>query len=99
MPNTLIVVVTSTINGFGIQKNLPPLQLIGILLLVFLAAVAAGALLSMGVDQFGFKPFRGHSRLAPLIATLGLSFILFQGGLVWRTVLHSWVLGRRRRGA
>src|ERR1051325_6130830 len=90
------VVVTSTLNGFGIQKNLPPLQLIGILLLVFLAAVAAGALLSMGVDQFGFKPFRGHSRLAPLIATLGLSFILFQGALVWRTFQGSWIPGEHR---
>ncbi|HLO28208.1 MAG TPA: hypothetical protein VK249_03680 [Anaerolineales bacterium] len=90
------VVVTSTINGFGIQRNLPALQLIGILLLVFLAAIAAGALLSMGVDQFGFKPFRGHSRLAPLIATLGLSFILFQGALVWRTFQHSWIPGEHR---
>src|SRR5512138_994623 len=50
------VVVTSLINGLGIQRNLPPLQLAGILLLIFIAAVSAGALLSMGVDQLGFKP-------------------------------------------
>lgn len=90
------VVVTSLINGFGIQRSLPPLQLAGILLLVFLAAVLGGALLSMGVDQLGFKPFRGHSRLAPLISTLGLSFILFQGALVWRTFQHSWIPGEHR---
>jgi len=50
----------------------------------------------MGVEQFGFKPFRGHSRLAPLIATLGLSFILYQGALVWRTFQGSWIPGEHR---
>ncbi len=90
------VVVTSLVNGFAISRDWPAPQLIGALVLLAIGATVAGALLSMGVDQFGFKPFRGSSRLAPLIATLGLSFILFQGALVWRTFQHSWIPGEHR---
>ena len=88
--------VTSIINLIGIQQNWPPLQIaVGLLLVLFLAMML-GALLSMGVERFAFAPFRGSSRLAPLIATLGLSFILFQGALVWRTFQGSWIPGEHR---
>jgi branched-subunit amino acid ABC-type transport system permease component len=88
--------VTSTVNAIGITQQWPPLQLILALTLLLLAAIGAGALLSVGVEQLGFKPFRGYSRLAPLIATLGLSFILYQGALVWRTFQGSWIPGEHR---
>ncbi|MEP7134561.1 MAG: ABC transporter permease [Chloroflexota bacterium] len=88
--------VTSMVNIIGITQKWQPLQLIGALTLVLFASAGVGALLSMGVEQLGFKPFRGHSRLAPLIATLGLSFILYQGALVWRTFQHSWIPGEHR---
>lgn len=90
------VIVTSLVNGIGIERNWPALKLIGALILVFGVAASAGALLSMGVERLAFKPFRGRSRLAPLIATLGLSFILFQGALVWRTFQASWIPGEHR---
>jgi len=90
------VVVTTLIRGMGIQRSWTPLQLVGVLLIVFFAAILAGAFLSMGVEQLGFKPFRGASRFAPVIATLGLSFILFQGALVWRTLQPSWIPGEHR---
>ncbi len=88
--------VTSIINAVGINRNWPEAPLVGSLLLVLLAAVLLAALLSMGVDLFGFKPFRNSSQLAPLIATLGLSFILFQVALVWRTFQASWIPGEHR---
>ena len=88
--------VTSIINIIGIKQNWPPLQITGGLAFVLLAAMSLGALLSVGVERLAFTPFRGHSRLAPLIATLGLSFILFQGALVWRTFQGSWIPGEHR---
>jgi branched-chain amino acid transport system permease protein len=88
--------VTSTINIIGIKQNWPPLQIAGGLIFVLLAAMGLGALLSVGVERLAFAPFRGHSRLAPLIATLGLSFILFQGALIWRTFQGSWIPGEHR---
>jgi len=90
------VVVTTFVRGFGIQRNWSPLQLIGSLVLVLCVAILAGALLSVFVEQLAFKPFRGRSRFAPVIATLGLSFILFQGALVWRTLQPSWIPGEHR---
>src|SRR6266487_882494 len=90
------VVVTTFVRGFGIQRNWSPLQLIGSLVLVFCIAILAGAILSVGVEELGFRPFRGHSRFAPVIATLALSFILFQGALVWRTLQPSWIPGEHR---
>ncbi len=88
--------VTSIINIIGIKQNWPPLQIAIGLVLVLCAAMGLGALLSVGIERLAFAPFRGHSRLAPLIATLGLSFILFQGALVWRTFQGSWIVGEHR---
>ena len=90
------VVVTTFVRDIGIQRNWSPPVLIGSLLIVFCLAVLAGALLSVGVEEFGFRPFRGSSRFAPVIATLALSFILFQGALVWRTLQPSWIPGEHR---
>ena len=90
------VVVTTLVRDFGIERNWSPLQLIGALGLVFCGAALAGALLSVAVEELGFRPFRGHSRFSPVIATLGLSFILFQGALVWRTLQPSWIPGEHR---
>jgi branched-chain amino acid transport system permease protein len=88
--------VTSLVRDIGMQRSWSPVLLIGSLFLVFCAAVLAGTLLSVGVEELGFRPFRGHSRFAPVIATLGLSFILFQAALVWRTFQPSWVPGNHR---
>lgn len=88
--------VTSLINTIGVTLDWPVPQRIGVLLLALIAAAALGAALSMGIERLAFRPFRGHSRLAPLIATLGLSFILFQAALVWRTFQGSWIPGEHR---
>ncbi len=88
--------VTTLINSLGAQRNWPPLLLVGALALTLGAAALFGALLSIGVERLAFKPFRGRSRLAPLIATLGISFILFQAALVWRTFQPSWIPGEHR---
>jgi len=90
------VFVTSFVNLIGIQRNWPLSQLVPSLIVTFVGVISFGALLSMGVNQLGFKPFRRRSRLAPLIATLGLSFILYQFALVWRTLQASWIPGEHR---
>jgi ABC-type branched-subunit amino acid transport system permease subunit len=90
------VVVTTLVRDIGIQRSWSPPALIGALFIVFCVAILAGALLSVGVQELGFRPFRGSSRFAPVIATLALSFILFQGALVWRTLQPSWIPGEHR---
>ena len=85
------VVVTTLVRALDLQPNSPPLVLIGGLGLVLIVAMIFAAGLNVAIERLAFKPFRNRSRLAPLIATLGLSFILFQGALVWRTLQPSWV--------
>src|SRR5579859_952201 len=88
--------VTTTINVIGLQANWPPLLIAAVLAGVLLFAILFGMLLSAGIEWAAFRPFRGRSQLAPLIATLGLSFILYQVGLVWRTFQASYIPGEHR---
>lgn len=90
------VLVVTLLSGLGARRDWPPLMLLGALLLALIAAMSFGALLSVAIERAAFKPFRARSRLAPLIATLGISFILYQGALIWRTLLPSWVPGDHR---
>ncbi len=55
-----------------------------------------GAIMSAAVEFFGFRLFRGQSRLAPIIATLGISYILYQFALVWRQLLPSFDMWEHR---
>jgi branched-chain amino acid transport system permease protein len=88
--------VTSMINIIGLNMNWPVSSRILILAGVLISAILVGALLSVGVEELAFRPFRGRSKLAPLIASLGLSFILYQAALVWRTFQKSFIRGEHR---
>jgi branched-chain amino acid transport system permease protein len=89
-------VLTTVLISIGVQATWPPLLLIGVLALALLSAIALGAGLNISIERLAFKPFRGRSKLAPLIATLGLSFILYQVSLVMRTLQGSWIPGEHR---
>ncbi len=88
--------VTSLINIIGLNLDWPASSRLLILGGVLLAAIVFGAILSLGVEVLAFRPFRGRSKLAPLIASLGISFILYQGALVWRTYQKSFIRGEHR---
>jgi branched-chain amino acid transport system permease protein len=90
------VLVTQLILALEITAASPPPVLLGALLLVLGVAAAFGLTLNLGIERLAFWPFRGRSRLAPLIATLGFSFILYQGALVWRYLLPNWIPGEHR---
>ncbi|HEY9152515.1 MAG TPA: branched-chain amino acid ABC transporter permease, partial [Anaerolineales bacterium] len=92
----ITVFVTSAINIIGLNLDWTAPTRVLTLGLVFVGAVAIGALLSVIVEALAFRPFRGRSKLAPLIASLGLSFILYQGSLVWRTFQRSFIRGEHR---
>ncbi len=88
--------VTSTINIIGLNLDWPAGTRVLILAGILLGSILVGSLLSLGVEELAFRPFRGRSKLAPLIASLGLSFILYQGALVWRTFQKSFIRGEHR---
>src|ERR1700742_2171806 len=40
--------------------------------------VAVGALLGLVIERFGLRPLQGYAHIAPLLATIGISFVLDQ---------------------
>jgi branched-chain amino acid transport system permease protein len=90
------VVAASVVAALGIQPDSPPPVLLGALAITALTAMSFAAGLNAVIDRLAFRPFRGHSRLAPLIATLGLSFVLYQVALLWRYLLPNWIPGEHR---
>jgi branched-chain amino acid transport system permease protein len=67
--------VTSDSTGFAI---------LGILLLALVAAMAFSAFVNYGIDRIAYKRLRNAPRLAPLIAAIGMSFILQNIGIYWK---------------
>ncbi len=66
------------------------------LLAVLLICGMVGAGTGLIIEQIGFRPFRGASRLAPLMATLGISFMLYQAALFVRTLTNAVIPGEHR---
>lgn len=80
------VLVATLVGALGLRAGGPAAATTGGLLLALGGAMLFGALLNVGVERLAFRPFRGRSRLAPLVAGIGLSFILFQVALIWRVI-------------
>ena len=71
-------------------------------LLVFLVAMAACALLGFVIERFAYRPLRNRPRLATLITAIGISFLLEYGfqlpslqsqGRTFEEVLRGWGWG------
>ncbi|MBV9356190.1 MAG: hypothetical protein JO023_11760, partial [Chloroflexi bacterium] len=78
------VVVSSLAAAFGLTAASPLPARLGALLLLAVVGALVGGLLNMGVERLAFRPFRrARDRQGPLVATVGLSFVLFQAGLWW----------------
>jgi len=59
--------------GFVVQTKLGlPLPL------TFVVVIAVGALLGLVIERFGLRPLQGYAHIAPLLATIGISFVLDQ---------------------
>jgi branched-chain amino acid transport system permease protein len=81
------LVVTTVITSIGLREGAPFWVVAGGLALALGAAMTFAVLLNVAVERAAFRPFRSGSRLAPLVATVGLSFILYQVAITWRTSL------------
>ncbi len=95
----LTVLVATVITGLGLNALLPATTVISGILIALVASIIVGALLSGLVERIAFKPFRDRSQITPLgalLATLGISFMLYQFALLWRTWLPSWLPGEHR---
>ena len=93
----LTTVVTAwLVSAFSLEAGMPPLALFGALVMVFVGTISVGALLNVGIERAAFRPFRNGPRIAPLIATIGISFMLYQAALLARYVTNAYVPGDHR---
>ncbi len=90
------VVVASAVVQLGLHGGLAPGLLVAGLAAALGIAMLFGTGLSVAIEQIGYRPFRSSSRLAPLMATIGISFMLYQGALFLRTLTNAVIPGEHR---
>lgn len=70
--------------GFSGQSQiLYGLPLIGVLVLVLAVTMIGTGLLGVAIERVALRPLRGVAGAAPMITTIGLSYILFNLVLLW----------------
>ncbi len=81
----LTTVVVANLAGLaGVTAAAPLLVRVAALLLFAVCGAACGAVLNAGIECLAFRPFRAvRDPLAPLVASVALSFILFQAAVWW----------------
>ncbi len=75
-----VTVVAAT----GVTGESSATAIIGITLLALAGAMLFSALLNFGIDRIAYRRLRNAPRLAPLIAAIGVSFILQNIGIYWK---------------
>ncbi len=90
------VFAVTVIRLLGLNLTLPVTLLFGGVLLAIAASGAFAAGLNGVIERIAYRPFHGRSRLAPLIATMGISFILYQVALLWRKFDPGYIPGEHR---
>ncbi len=78
-------VVTLVIDqAMGITGALTGFALVGMLILLMVVGVVVSGGLNVVIERFAYRPLRRAPRLAPLIAAIGVSFILENVAQLWR---------------
>lgn len=82
MWGTIITFVV--IQALGITGELSGFGLIGVLLLLVALSMIFCGVLNMTIERLAYRPLRRAPRVAPLIAAIGVSFILENIAELWR---------------
>src|SRR6266852_3179335 len=78
------VVVANLAAVAGVTAAAPVVVRVGALLGFAICGAVCGGGLNMGIERLAFRPFRGTGDpLAPLVASVALSFVLFQAAVWW----------------
>src|SRR6266542_3592190 len=84
---TALTFVTWLTGVVGVRNplQLPPLTLaLGIIGMIIVAAMVC-ATINVLIERIAYRRLRNAPRLAPLISAIGMSFILINVGLIWKS--------------
>lgn len=70
------VVTLAIVQAMGLVHPLGGLALVGVMLMLIVIGMAVSGGLNVVIERFAYRPLRRAPRLAPLIAAIGVSFIL-----------------------
>ncbi len=68
----------------GVNSQSAPILIILVLALCLVGAMVFSGVLNVAIDTFAYRRLRNAPRLAPLIAAIGVSFILQNIGIYWK---------------
>ncbi len=68
----------------GVTGESSTLTVVAVMLVALVGSMVFSALLNRGIDWVAYKRLRNAPRLAPLIAAIGVSFILLNLGIYWK---------------
>jgi branched-chain amino acid transport system permease protein len=71
-----------TVTGVTGESSTP--TILAVMLLALVGSMVFSAVLNRGIDWVAYKRLRNAPRLAPLIAAIGVSFILLNLGIYWK---------------
>jgi branched-chain amino acid transport system permease protein len=83
MIGTLMAIAILGWLGFNATSQPTGLILIGIMIVVCLAAMLFCGVLGVVIERIAYRPLRNAPRLAPLISAIGVSLILEDAGKLW----------------
>jgi branched-chain amino acid transport system permease protein len=74
----------TAVGAFGVTSGAPWWEIVLVSLVALVAAMAFSGALNWSIDRIVYRRLRAAPRLAPLIAAIGLSFILQGIGIYWK---------------
>ena len=78
------VITLVVMNALGLTGTLSGFALIGVIILLIAIVMVFCGVLNMTIERLAYRPLRRAPRLAPLIAAIGVSFILENVAELWR---------------
>ncbi len=78
------VITLAIVQAMGINAPLGGFALVGLLVMLIIVGMIVSAVLNVTIERFAYRPLRKAPRLAPLIAAIGVSFILENVAELWR---------------
>ena len=79
-----LMVSLTLFTEFGLARTLSGWELVAFLPLILVVTMLITGFLNLGVDRIAYRPLRRAPRLVPLIAAIGVSFMLENLTLVWK---------------
>ena len=77
------VITLIVVQNLGITSPLGGIALVGVMLMLIVIGMLVSATLNVTIERVAYKPLRRAPRLAPLIAAIGISFILENIAQYW----------------